>query len=114
VPSAGGVPVRVSGGSGSVASPRPAASFVVVSRSSLTSPAEILRVSVDGKSTAALTHENDSWLKDVAFSNPESLTATSTTGQKVQYWLLKPPQFDPAKKYPVVFLIHGGPQGAWD
>ena len=57
VPSAGGVPVRVSGGSGSVASPQPAASFVVVSRSSLTSPAEILRVSLDGKSTAALTHD---------------------------------------------------------
>jgi dipeptidyl aminopeptidase/acylaminoacyl peptidase len=114
VASGGGVPVRISGGSGSVASPRPAGSFVVVSRSSLTSPAEIVRLSGDGKSTTALTHENDSWLKDVAFSNPESLTATNTTGQKVQYWLLKPPQFDAAKKYPVVFLIHGGPQGAWD
>jgi dipeptidyl aminopeptidase/acylaminoacyl peptidase len=32
----------------------------------------------------------------------------------VQYWLLKPPGFDPARKYPVVFLIHGGPQGAWE
>ena len=31
----------------------------------------------------------------------------------MQYWLIKPPNFDPAKKYPVVFLIHGGPQGVW-
>jgi dipeptidyl aminopeptidase/acylaminoacyl peptidase len=31
----------------------------------------------------------------------------------VQYWLLKPPNFDPSKTYPVVFLIHGGPQGDW-
>ncbi len=114
VPSAGGVPVRVSGGVGSVASPKPSASFVVVARSSLTSPAEIFRISADGKSTAALTHENAPWLKEVAFSAAESLTATSAAGQKIQYWLLKPPQFDPAKKYPVVFLIHGGPQGAWD
>ncbi len=35
-------------------------------------------------------------------------------GAKVQYWLIKPPDFDPAKKYPTVFLIHGGPQGAWE
>jgi len=114
VPSAGGVPVRVAGGVGSVTAPRPAGEFVVASRSSLTAPAEIFRVSGDGKSTTALTHENAPWLKEVAFSQPESQTATSTTGQKVQYWLLKPPQFDPARKYPVVFLIHGGPQGAWD
>jgi Tol biopolymer transport system component len=67
VPSAGGVPLRVSGGVGSVAAPRPGSAFVVVSRSSLNAPAEIFRVSVDGKSTTALTHENGSWLKDVAF-----------------------------------------------
>jgi len=114
VPSAGGAPVRISGDAGSVTAPRPAGSFVVVSRSTLTAPAELLRLSSDGKATTTLTHENASWLKDVAFSEPESLTATSTTGQKVQYWLVKPPQFDPSKKYPVVFLIHGGPQGAWD
>ena len=35
-------------------------------------------------------------------------------GTKVQYWLIKPPNFDASKKYPVVFLIHGGPQGAWE
>ena len=34
-------------------------------------------------------------------------------GTKVQGFLIKPPAFDPAKKYPVKFLIHGGPQGAW-
>jgi len=114
VPAAGGVPSRISGGLGSVTAPRPGGSFVIVSRSSLTGPAEIFRVSTDGKSTAALTHENASWLKDVRFSEPESLTATSAAGQKVQYWLIKPPQFDPSKKYPVVFLLHGGPQGSWD
>ena len=32
----------------------------------------------------------------------------------MQYWLLKPPHFDATKKYPVVFLIHGGPQGSWE
>jgi dipeptidyl aminopeptidase/acylaminoacyl peptidase len=31
----------------------------------------------------------------------------------MQMWILKPPGFDPAKKWPVVYLVHGGPQGAW-
>ncbi len=32
----------------------------------------------------------------------------------MQMWILKPPGFDPAKKWPVAFLVHGGPQGAWE
>ena len=34
-------------------------------------------------------------------------------GDKVEGFLVKPPNFDPSKKYPVKFLIHGGPEGAW-
>jgi dipeptidyl aminopeptidase/acylaminoacyl peptidase len=45
---------------------------------------------------------------------PESLTVAGAGGTPIQYWLIKPPDFDAAKKYPVVFLIHGGPQGAWN
>ena len=60
-----------------------------------------------------LTHENDSWLKDVAFEKPESLTVPGAGGTPIQYWILKPPGFDASKKYPVVFMIHGGPQGDW-
>jgi dipeptidyl aminopeptidase/acylaminoacyl peptidase len=35
-------------------------------------------------------------------------------GLKLQMWVLKPPGFDPSKKWPVAFLVHGGPQGAWE
>ena len=88
--------------------------FAICLSSSLTAPAEIVRVSADGKPNIVLTHENAAWLKDVSFSAPESLTATSATGQKVRSWLVKPPHFDPSRKYPVVFLLHGGPQGDWN
>jgi dipeptidyl aminopeptidase/acylaminoacyl peptidase len=114
VPSAGGVPSRVGGNGGSVSAPQTGRSFAICLSSSLTAPAEIVRVSADGKSNIVLTHENAAWLKDVSFSTPESLTATSAAGQKVQYWLVKPPHFDPSRKYPVVFLLHGGPQGDWN
>jgi dipeptidyl aminopeptidase/acylaminoacyl peptidase len=112
VPTSGGVPRQVTK-AGSISSARPGGGFAVVSKSTLTAPAEIFRATFDGKVTP-LTHENAAWLKEVAFSQPESLTVTTPTGQKIQYWLIKPPRFDPARKYPVVFLLHGGPQGAWE
>src|SRR5438876_697998 len=60
-----------------------------------------------------LTHFNDSVLSQVAMSPLESFWFTGANDDKVQGFLVKPPNFDPGKKYPVKFLIHGGPQGAW-
>jgi dipeptidyl aminopeptidase/acylaminoacyl peptidase len=71
-------------------------------------------LSFAGKSLQPLTHENERWLREVAFEQPESLTVPGAGGVPIQYWLLRPPGFDPSRKYPIVFLIHGGPQGAWD
>ena len=60
-----------------------------------------------------LTHVNDAILSQVAMSPLESFWFTGALGDKVQGFLVKPPNFDSNKKYPVKFLIHGGPQGAW-
>jgi dipeptidyl aminopeptidase/acylaminoacyl peptidase len=112
VPAGGGAPKRVIEG-GAISAVQPGPGFVVFSKTSLTAPADIYRASNDGSGVTPLTRENESWLKEVAFSQPESLTVTAPAGDRIQYWLIKPPNFDPSKKYPVVFLIHGGPQGAW-
>ena len=61
----------------------------------------------------ALTHINDTLLSQVAMSPLESFWFTGAHDDKVQGFLVRPPNFDAAKKYPVKFLIHGGPQGAW-
>jgi dipeptidyl aminopeptidase/acylaminoacyl peptidase len=113
VPAAGGTPKRIAEG-GAVASVSPGDRFVVFARSSLTMPPEVFRIGADGTGEKPLTRENASWLRDVAFTQPESRTVKSAAGATVQYWLVKPPNFDAARKYPVVFLIHGGPQGAWE
>ena len=113
VPAGGGTAKRVLEG-GAISSVRPGAGFVVFSKSSLTAPAELFRASADGSGVKPLTRENERWIKDVQFAQPESLTVTAPAGDKIQYWLIKPPDFDPSRKYPVVFLIHGGPQGAWE
>jgi dipeptidyl aminopeptidase/acylaminoacyl peptidase len=111
VPLAGGTPKEVVHG-GAVSAPQPGSGVVVFSKTTLTAPADIYRVA-GGGAPVALTHENDAWLKEVAFETPESLSVAGAGGTPVQYWLIKPPNFDASKKYPVVFLIHGGPQGDW-
>src|SRR5208282_1196806 len=60
-----------------------------------------------------LTHLNDAVLSQVDMSPLESFWFEGAKGDKVQGFLVKPPNFDAAKKYPVKFLIHGGPEGAW-
>jgi dipeptidyl aminopeptidase/acylaminoacyl peptidase len=110
---AGGAPKRVAEG-GAIASAQPGDGFVVFAKSTLTTPPELFRVAADGSDARQLTNLNAPWLKDVAFTAPESLTVTGANGASVQYWLIKPPNFDPSRKYPIVFLIHGGPQGAWE
>jgi dipeptidyl aminopeptidase/acylaminoacyl peptidase len=47
------------------------------------------------------------------FQEPESVTVSGAGGTPMQMWILKPPGFDAAKKWPLAFVVHGGPQGAW-
>jgi dipeptidyl aminopeptidase/acylaminoacyl peptidase len=60
-----------------------------------------------------LTHLNDSIFSQLSLTPLESFWFEAADKTKVQGFLIKPPNFDPTKKYPVKFLIHGGPQGAW-
>ena len=60
-----------------------------------------------------ITHVNEAALSLDIASSLESFWFKGANGDKVQGFLVKPPNFDASKKYPVKFLIHGGPQGAW-
>ena len=60
-----------------------------------------------------LTRSNDAVLSQVSMPPLEPFWFTGAHNDKVEGFLVKPPNFDPNKKYPVKFLIHGGPQGAW-
>ena len=59
------------------------------------------------------THLNDAVLSQLELPKMESFWFTGAEGTKVEGFLIKPPGFDPGKKYPVKFLMHGGPQTAW-
>jgi dipeptidyl aminopeptidase/acylaminoacyl peptidase len=60
-----------------------------------------------------VTHLNDTLLNQLDLAPLESFWFPAADGAKVQGFLIRPPNFDAAKKYPLKFLIHGGPQGAW-
>ena len=60
-----------------------------------------------------VTHLNDDLLAQLDLPKMESFWFTVKDGTKLEGFLIRPPGFDATKKYPVKFLIHGGPQGAW-
>jgi len=66
-----------------------------------------------GKPAGAITHLNEAALSQVAMSPLEPFWFTGAHEDKVEGFLVKPPNFDASKKYPVKFVIHGGPEGAW-
>lgn len=87
--------------------------FFLKQRSDL--PAEIFSQSTDGKNTLKrITFTNEDILSQLEMNSVETFWCEGANGDKVQSILVKPPYFDPNKKYPLIFLIHGGPQGAWE
>jgi dipeptidyl aminopeptidase/acylaminoacyl peptidase len=73
---------------------------------------EIISLPMGGTRTP-LTHLNDALLSQLDLPKMESFWFTAKDTTKLQGFIIRPPGFDAAKKYPVKFLIHGGPQGAW-
>ena len=65
------------------------------------------------KKIEPLTHLNDSLTAELDLGEMESFWFTAADKTKLQGFIIRPPGFDASKKYPVKFLIHGGPQGNW-
>ncbi|MBI3409738.1 MAG: S9 family peptidase [Planctomycetes bacterium] len=76
-------------------------------------PVEI-RLAGYKKLNAIGAFHNQALLDELDRPRPESVTVKGANGDPMQMWILKPPGFDPNKKWPLAFLVHGGPQGAWE
>ncbi|MBY0526583.1 MAG: S9 family peptidase [Gemmataceae bacterium] len=61
-----------------------------------------------------ISQSNVKVLDELDLPRPESVSVEGAGGTPMQMWVLKPPGFDAKKKYPLVYLVHGGPQGAWE
>jgi dipeptidyl aminopeptidase/acylaminoacyl peptidase len=86
---------------------------MVYTQQSGSQPTELFRASSAGGSPVALTHLNEPVLNEYQLTRLEELSVEGAEKTRVQSFLVKPYDFQAAKKYPVLMLIHGGPQGAW-
>ncbi len=82
-------------------------------RQSIGAPNEIWLQVLTEPEPKQITHMNDALLSQIDMQPLESFTFKGANDEEVQGFMVKPPGFDPNKKYPLKFLIHGGPQGAW-
>lgn len=76
-------------------------------------PYEIFSTDADGSNFQQITYVNNEVLSYIEFGEMETFWSEGAEGAQVQSILVKPPFFDPDKKYPMIFLVHGGPQGNW-
>ena len=76
-------------------------------------PSEIFRAASTGGAPVALTHLNDALLAQYDLTPLDEFWVESSDKARVQSFVVKPPHFQANQKYPVLFLIHGGPEGDW-
>ncbi|HXJ40141.1 MAG TPA: S9 family peptidase, partial [Bryobacteraceae bacterium] len=86
---------------------------LVFTRQSGDSPVEICKATSNGGKEVALTHLNDALLGQYQLTALEDFTATGAENTPVHGFIVKPAGFNPARKYPLLLLIHGGPEGEW-
>jgi dipeptidyl aminopeptidase/acylaminoacyl peptidase len=85
-------------------------------RSSVGEPVELFAARItDGKATAGtrLTRINDSVASEADIRPAETMWVAGADGAKVHVFIVKPHDFDPNKKYPLILNVHGGPQSQW-
>ncbi len=76
-------------------------------------PVEIYSVGIDGKNAKQITHTNDELFLALDIPSPENVWFKGAGGTQVQAWIFKPAKMVDGAKYPLVYLVHGGPQSAW-
>jgi dipeptidyl aminopeptidase/acylaminoacyl peptidase len=86
---------------------------MVAARQATDRPVDLYALDGSGTVVRQLTHQNRDLLARLALQPAEPFWATGAEGTPVQGFIVRPPDFDASRKYPVVLLIHGGPQGAW-
>ncbi len=98
---------------GRVSSPLAGRDRVYFAWCHLKGPVELHAVWTDGAGLKKLTGLNDELLASLELGDYEQFTFPGWNDETVHAYVVKPPDFDPARKSPIVFLIHGGPQGSF-
>jgi dipeptidyl aminopeptidase/acylaminoacyl peptidase len=86
---------------------------LVFARTEVANPSELFVADASAKGARRVSAFNQDWVAKKRLSMPEKREFTNDKGQKVEYWIMKPTNFEAGKKYPVVLEIHGGPTAMW-
>jgi dipeptidyl aminopeptidase/acylaminoacyl peptidase len=93
----------------------PGARRMIYAARSVGAPPEVYSVDLGGGAMkpAVLTHINDQVASEVDIRPAETMWVEGSGGARVQVFVVKPHDFDPSKKYPLILNVHGGPQSQW-
>ena len=86
---------------------------MVFVKTEVANPFELYAADASCKNAQRISSFNSEWLKNKKLSFPEKKTFQNEKGQTIEYWVMKPAQFEPGKKYPAILDIHGGPTAMW-
>lgn len=86
---------------------------IVFSKTEVKNPSELYTADLMMKNPVKLSSHNDNFLKNKAVSFPEKRTYANSKGQLVEYWIMKPANFEAGKTYPLLLNMHGGPTAMW-
>ncbi len=100
-------------GDGSVSSFEIAGPTLAFARNSLKSGDQLFATSPDGGAQRAITPSAGEMAKEAAFGDFEQFSFKGWNGDTIHGYVVKPWNYEAGKKYPVAFLIHGGPQGSF-
>ena len=86
---------------------------LVYSKTCIDNPSELYVNDLQGTSESIFTTENSTWLAGKSISKPIKKSFVNKKGQRVDYWLMKPMNYQSGTQYPLVVEIHGGPSAMW-
>lgn len=86
---------------------------IVYTKTQVSNPSEMYMTEDLGKQEKRLTSFNHDWLQKKKLSMPEAASFVNEKGQTIEYWVMKPANYEAGKKYPTILNIHGGPSAMW-
>jgi dipeptidyl aminopeptidase/acylaminoacyl peptidase len=86
---------------------------LVYVKTEVANPFELYLADANGKNARRISSFNEPWVQNKQLSFPEKKTFTNDKGMTIEYWVMKPVNFEAGKKYPLLLEIHGGPSAMW-
>jgi dipeptidyl aminopeptidase/acylaminoacyl peptidase len=86
---------------------------LVFSKIEVADPSELYLADAALKNPVRISSFNTDWLAQKKISFPDKRTFVNNKGETIEYWVMKPTNYEPGKKYPLLLEIHGGPSAMW-